>query len=196
MEADKYKKSNDAELVRFFQSGKDKAAFEELYNRYKNMIYSYVRKFLYRTPEDIAREIVHEVFIKVYLELYTLRTPEVFKYWLYKIARTLCLKHIRGQKSIDVSMDSSEFMAPFLNLSDNRSDIEQNYINNEVRTLVFQELDKLDDKLKDIVMLKFFDGLTCEEISRVTLIPPRTIRFKLNRAFEKISRKLKKEGYI
>lgn len=186
----------DSELVKIFQLKVDKKVFEELYNRYKDMIYSYVRKFLYRTPEDIAKEIMNEIFIKVYLELSSLKNPEAFKFWVYKIARSFCLKYIRSQKGFNISLDSNNDSALPLELVDTNVNLENDYINNEIRSAVFQEINKLDDKLREIIILKFFDNMTYDEISKITKIPDRTIRFKLKKAFDKISNKLKNEGYI
>ena len=160
------------------------------------MIYSYVRRFLYRTPKDITGEIMNEIFIKVYLELSSLKNPEAFKFWVYKIARSFCLKYIRSQKGFNISLDSNNDSTLPFELVDTNVDLENDYINNEVRSAVFQEINKLDDKLREIIILKFFDNMTYDEISKITKIPDRTIRFKLKKAFDKISNKLKNEGYI
>lgn len=186
----------DWELVVEFKKTANKKVFEELYKRYKNMIYSYVRKFLYRTPADIAGEIMHEIFIKVYLELKSLKNPKAFKLWLYKVARSICLKYIRSQKAVEFSLDSEQFPLPDNLAVDLRVDLEKEYINNELRNLVYKEINKLDKKIREVIILKFFDNLTYEEISKITKMPDRTIRFKLKRIFESISKKLEREGYL
>ena len=164
MDSQKLHLLSDSVLIKEFQSKADKKFFEELYLRYKNMIYSYVRKFLYRTPEDIAKEIVQEVFIKVYLELNTLRTPEAFRSWLYKIARNFCLKHIRSNKGVNISLDDCNSLLG-LNIIDSRVNIEEESVNNKIREVVFNEIKKLDDKLRDVIFLKFFDRFLIFESS-------------------------------
>ena len=106
------------------------------------------------------------------------------------------MKHIRSQKEFTASLDHYEEMPSAIQLEDKRINLEKEYIDKEVRTIVFQEINKLDDKLREVILLKFFDNMTYEEISAITGIPDRTIRHKLKKSFNKISLKLKKEGYI
>ncbi len=198
----KKKKSNystltDGELVDLFKLNKEKKAYGELYKRYKDTIYTYVCRLLYRTPKDIAGEIMHDIFIKVYLELSILKNPEAFKVWLYRIARTCCLKYIRKNKYFHYNIDPFDNESnKSIDLTDNRVNIESDFINNEIKSFIYKAIDKFDLKIKEIIILKLFENLTNDQISNIVKIPIRTIKYKLKKALNILSEKLKAEDYI
>ncbi len=192
-----YRILTDGKLIDLFKLNKEKKAFGELYKRYKDTIYNYVCRFLYKTPKDIAGEIMHDIFIKVYLELSILKNPEAFKAWLFKIARTCCLKYIRKNKYFHYNFDPTDTDDNnSLDLTDNRVNIESDFINNEIQSRIYKEINKLDFKIKEIIIFKYFEDLTYEQISDILKIPPTTIQYKLKKALNALSKKLKAEDYI
>src|SRR5690348_3380378 len=96
---------DDAILVRTAQGG-DREAFAQLYDRYFERIYDFVRRTL-RNEADAA-DVTQEVFIKAMGSIGSLSNPLVFKSWLFTIARNLSISKIRGQRntlSLDYSSD-------------------------------------------------------------------------------------------
>lgn len=186
----------DHELIQLFVQKREKEIFEVLYLRYKNMIYSYIRKFLYKTPEDIALDILNEVFIQVYMKLPTLKNPKAFKIWLYRIARSFCLQHIRMQKNdYNLSLDSYN-LTDEINIKDLRINIEEQYINAEIRHFILKEITKLDHYKRELILYKFYDDLTYEEISEILDKPVSTIKSQIKKIMELIYKELEKEGYL
>src|SRR5262245_33100934 len=72
----------------------DLPAFESLYERYERRLFGYILRLL-RNRQD-AEDVFHEAFLSV------LKSPEVrftegsFCSWIYRIARNLCLNHLRA----------------------------------------------------------------------------------------------------
>ena len=190
------KKLPDEKLVEIFRSDKSNEVFGILYERYKNMIYAYVKKFLYTTPEDIAGEVMHDIFISAYLSLVKIKNPLAFKVWLYQIARRTCLKYIRSVKFSTVSIEAGSDPSHTFDIPDKKINIEKEYIEKEIRLAVFDQIGRMDKQFREIVILKFVNKLTFEEISGIIKIPVRTIKYKLNRAFDRINKKLEREGYL
>ena len=85
----------DATLVRQAQAG-DREAFAQLYDRYFERVYDFVRRTL-RNEADAA-DVTQEVFIKAMGSVGTLSNPTVFKSWLFTIARNLSISKIRGRR--------------------------------------------------------------------------------------------------
>ena len=75
--------SEEEVLVRSASSG-DRAAFEEIYNRYSRLVHAIL---LARVPLSDAEDLVQDVFFSVFRRLHFLRAPAAFRAWLCAIAR-------------------------------------------------------------------------------------------------------------
>jgi len=96
---------SDEALVQQIQCGK-LVAFDILYQRYNDKVY-YKVLMIVKKPED-ARDIVQNVFWKVYQQLPTLQLKRKFKSWLLTIAKHDSIDHLRRlgwEKSFLLSLD-------------------------------------------------------------------------------------------
>jgi RNA polymerase sigma-70 factor (ECF subfamily) len=91
---------DSARLVTRYQAG-DEAAFAELYMRYFNRIYSYLRMALHQDQD--AQDATQDVFTRVLIALprYERRGPP-FRAWLFTIVRNLALDRLRQQHRIEL----------------------------------------------------------------------------------------------
>ncbi|MBK9344451.1 MAG: sigma-70 family RNA polymerase sigma factor [Dehalococcoidia bacterium] len=105
---------DEATLVRQAQGG-DREAFAQLYDRYFERIYDFVRRTL-RNEADAA-DVTQEVFIKAMASISTLSNPGVFKSWLFTVARNLSISRIRGARQV-LSLDYAETDEPEATLSE------------------------------------------------------------------------------
>lgn len=182
---------SDFELISLFkETGGDKV-FKELYIRYKDMIYSYIRNFLYKTPENIAEELLNDVFIRVYLKLTELKEANAFKYWLFKITRTICLNYIKSFKGDYISLDNELNPIKTNDLSDQRINIEEDYLSHELTDILYNEINKLEKQEREIIILKYFDKLTYEEIAEITNISVRTAKRKVEKCLIILNQNIK-----
>lgn len=67
MESNRYKLLSDQELAGLFRKERDAAAFEELFFRHKNGLYTYARRFFSVLPPDRVKELVREAFIRAFI---------------------------------------------------------------------------------------------------------------------------------
>ncbi|MDD5067740.1 MAG: RNA polymerase sigma factor [bacterium] len=191
METKDLKNLLDEELVSQYIIDKSEQVFEELYRRYNDRIFNYMKRFLYFSPEDIVRELLAEVFIKVYLNIVHLKDLKSFKSWIYHIAHNICINHIKSQK--DTVRGGQEILEA---TADKRVDIEKELLDKEVREFLSEQIRHFDDQTREIVIFKFYQSLTYEEISELIHIPVRSIKYKMKVALEKLSTKLKGAGYV
>lgn len=189
MEKRRLENLSEVQLIERFLKYREDEVFEEMYKRYSDRIYNYMKRFLYRIPDDMIRELLNEVFIKVYINLEQLKELSTFKKWIYSIAHNICINYLKTQNYI-AKLDSSTLET----ISDKRIDIEKEYINNEIREFIFNEILKLEDELREIVILKFYQNLTYEEISDIMKIPVRTLKYKMRNALDILGKKLKTAG--
>src|SRR5208283_5051947 len=140
MNSKDYESLQDEQIITLFQEKRDERLFETLYLRYKNKIYGYIRQFfLYQSDED-AKELLNEVFIKVYQSLPKLNNAGAFKVWIYRIARNVCINWLKKNKKNkqEISFDKlgqtieSDYLNP-----------EENTLKHERRIFILKSILKL-----------------------------------------------------
>lgn len=132
------------ELIDFFKINEDKI--------YK-FAYGYVKN------QDIALDLVHESIVKAIQKRDTVKEKRYLKTWYYRILINECLGFLRKRNKVLFFEDIKD--APNLGQIDKDSD------NNENIDL-YDAIDKLPEKLKTIIMLRFFEDMSLEEISQTT----------------------------
>lgn len=189
------KQYDDKQLVVLYQKKKSDKAFEEIYLRYKDIMFNYIQKLLYNQPRDIINELLNEVFIKVYLKLNKLKNPHAFKVWLYRIAHNISVNYMKSNKFPYISLDNDE-NPMLMSITDKRVDIEKNFISQEMKQAAYTQFNELDNKNREIIILKYVNKLTFQEISDITKLSVRTLKNKVKNSIDLINSRLKKEGYL
>lgn len=172
---------DDLELVKRASQGDD-GAFETIVAKYERQVYNLALRTLL-DPED-ARDVVQEVFLRVYEKLPDFRGESAFSTWLYRITVNLCVDAIRQrQKSWSYSLD-----APYLDKGAPLQVPQKGPpIEDEVESRVL--LEKIAEVLRDLspehrtmLVLAHIKGLSYVEISEITGVPMGTVKSRLARA--------------
>lgn len=153
------------------------------------MIYNYIKHFLYYIPIDTVGELLDDVFMRVYSYVKTLKDPTSFKRWIFQIAHNVCVNYIKKKRMKSISDEHLE------QIPDQRIDVEANYIKKEFREFIFNEVSNFDDKTREIIILKFFQNMTYEEISKIIKLSVRKCKYKMKKAYLELNFKIKKKGY-
>lgn len=191
MNKNEYKNVSDEDLVREYLTDKKEEVFAEIYTRYNGLIFHYMRKFLYYCHYDEIRELLSEVFIKVYLNVRTLKDLKTFKGWIYQIAHNICINYLKTKKTI--ADNSDEILEA---TADKNVNIEGRAVDNEMLQIVNEKMSSFDDDVREILVFKFYNHLTYEEISETLGIPVRSVKYKMKTALEKLGDKLKSAGFF
>jgi len=146
------------QLVIRSQKG-DSEAFSKLYDEYFTPIYRYI---FFKVQKSEAEDILETLFLKAWenIKSYKKRKNVNFKSWLFRIAHNLVIDHYRLSRThqeLDPRLSDPKKEA-------NPLERVQRSLNNE--SLQFA-LGKLKKKYRDVVILKFINELSNEEISRV-----------------------------
>lgn len=152
-------------------------AYRVLISRYEGLIYNTCMKLL-GNAED-AEEVAQDTLIQLFHKLHQFQGRSTFKTWLYRIVHNYCKNRIskqirrrKGQAAIEEHAD--HFMV----------DTYDNTEKNERSELVNTALNKLKDRDKEIIILKFMSGLTIEEIAGVLDIGLSACKMRLYRALD------------
>lgn len=154
-------KENDFELVEKFVAG-DESAFNLLVRKYQKKIYWHARQMLGNHLD--ADEITQEVLIVLYNKLKTFNFRSSLYTWIYKIVTTRSLNQIRKNKFKKLIMLENDEDKEYVS----NQDIIEDIANKEKIEMVNKALDKLPPKQKQIFILRNFDQLSYEEISKIT----------------------------
>lgn len=150
---------NDAKLVELAQNG-DLEAVGHLYDRYWLRIFKYVR--LKVTNIHLAQDLTSEVFLRMVENLPTYRTIEgiLFSTWLYRIAHNLVINHYRKENAYQL------VPIEYAIIKDDRQDNPALIIEGKFeRTYLIKSLEMLDETQREVIILRFFVGLSLKEVA-------------------------------
>lgn len=169
---------DDSELVRL--SLADSVNFSYIVSRYQEKLRPYIRRLGTTSAED-AEDILQDIFLKVYLNLNDFNQDLKFSSWIYRIAHNQVISHFRKRQvrpeahSLPIDKLGLQLLADDLAL-DLQSDLK---LREEKLALALQ---KIAPKYRDILILKFFEDKSYQEISDILKKPAGTVASLLNRA--------------
>ncbi len=82
---------------------RDQDAFRELVKRYERRLLYYICRILGDSSESF--DVLQEVWLRVYVKLGSLRAPEAFRVWLYKIAHDQTVSLLRRRPKEPIAID-------------------------------------------------------------------------------------------
>ena len=154
-------KEIDHELVNSFVKG-DERAFNELVRRHQQSIYWHARRMVGNHLD--ADEIAQQVIIVLYKKLSTFKFNSSLKTWIYKITQTRCLNLLKRRKVkrfLNIDSESSQKIK-------SREDIILLTEDKDLITRINKYLEELPLKQREVFVLRHFEELNYEEISKIT----------------------------
>lgn len=164
-------------LVALAQDG-DTDAFEKLYAHFFLPVYRYTA---FRAPEELAEDIVADVFVKVWEKLHQYRVQKgvPFGAWLFRIARHTIINSYRKERDFqEVSDDLAD--PDVLNRAD--ATVRKNDLLRTVRTAMAM----LPRRYREILMLSYIADLPHDEVARVLRMTEGAVRILKFRALRKL----------
>jgi RNA polymerase sigma-70 factor (ECF subfamily) len=169
------------ELVKDAANG-DVEAFGQLYDLYLDKIFRYV---YYHVPERMAAEdISQEVFVRAWKAIKSCRGREgTFLAWLYRIAHNLMVDHHRCQRKC--SSLETQCRSTMTNQAETTElDLREVELTKALRCL--------PEEHKNIIILKFIEGFSNQEIGQILNKSQGAIRITQMRALSRLRKHLTK----
>jgi RNA polymerase sigma-70 factor, ECF subfamily len=180
---------SDLELVEAFCLG-NVQAFNELVKRYQSKVYWIARRFV--GNHDDADDITQEVFVKVYRKLKDFRSESSFYTWIYRIATNTAINMLRQKKIFNmVKMEDASLVLD--SLSDSSMNPREQMESKENQILLERAIAKLPAKQKKIFVLRYYDEMPYEEISKVLKRSVGGLKANYFHALKNIQKYVKKE---
>jgi len=181
----------DEELVKLTLESQDN--FVYLVDRYKGKLSSYVKRLTNINNEDIE-DVLQEVFIKVYLNLNDFNKDLKFSSWIYRITHN---QVISGHRRLKARPEGYA-----VNLDDQLArslaaevDIEGNVDHKILQKTINLVLSKIDEKYRDVLVLKFLEEKSYQEISDILKKPLGTVASLMNKAKQEFKSELEKQNF-
>lgn len=171
--------------------------FRLVFENYYEKVYKII--FLITRDQELSKEMLQETFLKVLTNINQLKDPNKFEAWLFTIAankaREGLRKKIRESNRITQVDDVVNLpkAQPIWQISFSLPELmlEQK----ELKIKVIEAVNKLDDSHREVLILKYFMGLSEKEMVETTNFKEGTIKSRLNRARAKIYSLLKEYFY-
>lgn len=166
---------------------RDEWAFQELVTRYERRMLYYIHRLL-GSHTDLS-DVLQEIWIRVFLRITSLRAPEAFRVWLYKIAHDVAVSQLRKNSRRDVARLEDVSAPEAANTSDwNECKLLEN------AELVHKTLERLSLPHREVLTLRFLEQLDVSDIAEVVGCNVGTIKSRLHYA-KSAMRKLLEEGH-
>ncbi|RMF95408.1 MAG: RNA polymerase sigma factor [Candidatus Schekmanbacteria bacterium] len=181
----------DVEVVEKASKG-DVLAFKKLYESNKGRIYNYALRMT--NDRDAANEITQEIFVKAYRHLKRLRKKDSFKSWLMAIAVNFTKDFLKYKRRKGEIFDDNKRLQQIDNFESNESP-ESLFLENEMKDAVIKSLSMLKPFHREIIVLYYIEGFSIKEIASIISVSEGTVKSRLSRAREEISKELRRLGF-
>jgi RNA polymerase sigma-70 factor (ECF subfamily) len=174
---------SDAELMRRWQGG-DAAAFESLVRRWQGPAGRLLARL---SGPAAAPDLCQEVFLRLYQAGARYRESGAFSTWMYRIILNVAHDAGRPRRLKPVSLDGHEPLDP--------SQPGEVLCHREAAQLVTRALADLPRHLREVLVLRHYEGLAFEEMARLTRTPASTLKSRFAVALDRLRLRLRQLGY-
>jgi RNA polymerase sigma-70 factor (ECF subfamily) len=176
-----YQNLSDEELLPLIAEGFT-PAFDELYHRYGQKMFSYFFRMLWKNKE-LAEDSTQELFMRLIKHAKSFEPGRSVSTWLYSIAHNLCKNEYRKQ----------EVRTKYTAMNKNKPVLEEarNPDLQRFKEAVHHCTNELDEEKKSLFVLRFQEQLSVPQISGILNIPEGTVKSRLFYLLKDMKEKLK-----
>ncbi|MGN1346186.1 MAG: RNA polymerase sigma factor [Eubacteriales bacterium] len=176
-----YSEQNDEILVNLTLVGNQKA-YEELVLRYQSAVLASAYSVMHNSY--MAEDAAQDAFVSAWLKLNTLREPAKFGAWVCRIAKNSArnmVVRVREYMDFDVLLKYEQ---------DHNACVEGLLMPDENYENLHDSIARLPDKVKQVLCLHYFEGLSIAEIAEQMHVPAGTVKWQLHEGRQKIRKDL------
>ncbi len=162
-------------LVRRLRAGESRAG-DALQHMHRGALLRFAARYLGNVHD--AEDAIQEVFTRI---LETDAVPRDFRVWSLRITRNVCLNRLRGKGR---RRDDAR-LATGLDIADERSGELSRLVRLEDRAELNAALERLSAQQREVLILRYIEGLGRGEIAEILELPVSTVKSRL---FEGVSR--------
>ena len=165
----------------------DQEAFCQLVERYQGAVFNLAYRMLGGAEE--AEDAAQEIFVRLYRQLARYDPERKFSTWVLAIATNYCIDQLRRRRMQFVPLEN---IIPWARARD--AGPEGEALDREAHDEVQLLLRRLPEKYRTVLVLRYWEDLSCAEIGNVLNVPEGTVKTQLHRARKALGRLLAEQG--
>jgi RNA polymerase sigma-70 factor (ECF subfamily) len=172
----------EQELIEGCQRG-EREAFRVLFERHKDKVYSIALR--YAGDETVAMDIAQETFLRLFSRISGFRGDSTFESWLYRLVVNSCLDQKRKTRRLMPLVDGllDMLQAPGESVMDH-------LLRSELSSRVRLVVGALPDEQRILIVLRYTQGLSYDQIAEILGCSNGTVASRLNRVHKVLERRL------
>jgi RNA polymerase sigma-70 factor (ECF subfamily) len=177
---------SEMELLKRYAAGEEDA-FRELVSQYKDSVYAFLRRFLSRS--DMVDDVFQETFLQLYVSRDTFDLSKPLRPWLFTIAANKAKDALRRSQRIDSTNLGSMFDGEDSSVDDVLNTLDHDermpyddLLQGETAASVQRIIARMPVKLREILILAYFNKFSYAEIAGMLHIPVGTVKSRLHTA--------------
>jgi RNA polymerase sigma-70 factor (ECF subfamily) len=182
---------NDVQLLQRYAAG-DEGAFQELIGQYKDSVYAFLRRFL--NDRDLVDDVFQETFLQLYVSRDTFDQSKPLRPWLFTIAANKAKDALRRRQRVDITNLGSMFDSDEYSIDDVLNTLDHDdrmpyddLIREETAAQVKRVIARMPVKLREILLLGYFQKFSYAEIGGILGIPVGTVKSRLHTAVNRFA---------
>jgi len=188
--------ASERRLIEACQRG-DREAFHELFDAHKDRVWTVAVRFT--GDESAARDVMQQVFLKLFTNISGFRHEANFKTWLYRLVANECMDEFRKRRrliSFDFfrpgSADDRDEDHGEVDMKDWRQEPnqEESLARLELSGAVLAAVMQLKPKLRMAILLKYYEDLSYEQMAEALGCSMGTVASRLNRGHKALAKRL------
>ena len=159
----------------------DRDALRQLFDTHGARVYSLARHF-FDGDDARARDITQDVFVKVMERIGTFEGASRFSTWLHRLTINACLDAKRSERRLVLLPDPPD-------IPSTADDAPQSHALDraETRARVASAVARLTPSLRAAILLRYFEGMSYDEMAEALECPQGTVASRLRRAHEALA---------
>ena len=177
-------KNTDEQIAILVQDG-DKEAFGEVIDRFEKPLCAFIYRML--GDKENCADALQETFLKAYKNINSFDPKRRFSSWIYRIAHNEAITHYR-KNAKHVALDDVIEIAS----DNNHADSIQKKLDSESQKLLLDKaLLTIPLNYREVIVFRFYEEKSYEEISEIMHLPVNTVGTYLNRGKIEIKKHFK-----
>lgn len=172
----------DEKLIEIIREN-DRELYSEIIKRYQTKLSHYLRKFICNADE--LEDVLQDIFIKAYRNLYGFDTKKKFSSWIYRIAHNEAVNYLKKNSGIKISLNDVEYK-----IVDEKIDLNGHVDKILLKKEVEKFLENTQLKYREPLILFYFEQKSYEEISDILRMPISTVGTLISRGKKIIKEKI------
>ena len=174
----------------------DQRAISQLIERHTPRVRDYIRMMV--KDRDVADDIMQETFIKVVRVIDDGRYADNGKFlsWVLRIAHNQVIDYFRANKNSKAVNESDAGYNMLGTLRFAESTVEDRMISQQIETDVRRLVDMLPDEQREVVMMRYYSGMSFQEIADQTEVSINTALGRMRYALINLRRMIKENNVI